>query len=72
MPTFTRDANCALWRKSTRSGGAQQCVELARLPAGAAVRDSKHPDSALLFNPCTFDTFVTAIKGGTLDDTTVG
>ncbi|MGI8336878.1 DUF397 domain-containing protein [Actinomadura scrupuli] len=37
------------WRKSSRSGGGgtggQECVELAALPGGIGIRDSKHPDA---------------------------
>ena len=44
------------WRKSSRSGGGAQCVELANLPVGAAVRDSKSPDSGhLVLAPAAFD-----------------
>jgi len=34
-----------LWRKSSRSvsGTSGECVELAALPTGIGVRDSKHP-----------------------------
>jgi hypothetical protein len=34
------------WRKSSSSGTATDeiCVEVARLPEGIAVRDSKHPE----------------------------
>ncbi len=33
------------WRKSSRStqGTSEQCVELARLPSGIGLRDSKAP-----------------------------
>ncbi|EWC58952.1 hypothetical protein UO65_5748 [Actinokineospora spheciospongiae] len=45
------------WRKSSRSSaGGAQCVELANLPVGAAVRDSKSPDSGhLVLAPTAFD-----------------
>jgi len=45
------------WRKSSRSGGGgAQCVEVANLPVGAAVRDSKSPDSGhLVLAPAAFD-----------------
>jgi Domain of unknown function (DUF397) len=37
-----------VWRKSTRSGGAGDCVEVAQLPTSIAVRDSKDPDGPVL------------------------
>ncbi|GAA2575270.1 MULTISPECIES: DUF397 domain-containing protein [Streptomyces] len=36
----------AHWRRSSYSGGANDCVEIADLGAYAAVRDSKAPDLA--------------------------
>ncbi|WP_026126995.1 DUF397 domain-containing protein [Nocardiopsis xinjiangensis] len=36
------------FRKSTRSAQNQDCIEVAELPCGAAIRDSKHPDSGHL------------------------
>jgi hypothetical protein len=42
------------FRKSSYSGGqTQDCVEVADLPRGAAVRDSKHPDAGHLPFPST-------------------
>lgn len=39
----------AVWRKSSRSGSGDQCVEVAALSAGRlAVRDSKDPHGAVL------------------------
>jgi hypothetical protein len=32
------------WRKSSHSGDQGECVEIAALPGGIAVRDSKNPD----------------------------
>lgn len=32
------------WRTSSYSGGNGDCVEVAALPTGRAVRDSKHRD----------------------------
>ncbi|HWR49077.1 MAG TPA: DUF397 domain-containing protein [Pseudonocardiaceae bacterium] len=46
------DLSRAVWRKSSRSpanGGTYECVEVAALGDGRiAVRDSKHPDGAVL------------------------
>ncbi|WP_444962840.1 DUF397 domain-containing protein [Nocardiopsis sp. M1B1] len=41
------------FRKSSYSGHAQNCVEIADLPCGAAIRDSKHPDAGHLPFPAT-------------------
>ena len=38
------------WRKSSHSGGSQNtdCVEVARVPGGVGIRDSKNPDGGAL------------------------
>ncbi|WP_083932596.1 DUF397 domain-containing protein [Nocardiopsis halophila] len=36
------------FRKSSYSGNAEACVEVATAPATTAVRDSKHPDQGHL------------------------
>jgi hypothetical protein len=36
--------NVSTWRKSTLSGADANCVEIARAPEAAAIRDSKNPD----------------------------
>ena len=43
------------WRKSSHSGGANDatCVELAKLPAGIGIRDSKDPAGPFLVIPPT-------------------
>ena len=57
------------WRKSSRSNGAQACVEVTgSLPEAAAVRDSKNPAGpALVFAPAAFTAFVNTVKTGRLD-----
>jgi hypothetical protein len=36
------------WRKSSRSTGGQDCIEVAQAEASCLVRDSKNPDGARL------------------------
>ncbi|PWI11273.1 DUF397 domain-containing protein [Streptomyces sp. NWU339] len=43
-PPRAEDLHKARWRKSSYSGGANDCVEIADLGAYAAVRDSKDLD----------------------------
>lgn len=58
----------AAWRKSSYSGGGQQCVELADLGAVTAVRDSKDPDGPVLqFPRAHMAAFITAVKKGRFD-----
>jgi hypothetical protein len=56
----------AIWRKSARSGGMTNCVEVAGgLPLIVAVRDSKAPAGlALTFGFGAWDTFTARVKGG--------
>ena len=43
------DPNGATWRKSSFSNGTGgNCVEVADLRSGQAVRDSKHPEGPIL------------------------
>ncbi|KAA2253330.1 DUF397 domain-containing protein [Solihabitans fulvus] len=62
IPDLTR----AAWRKSSHSGGnGGECVELARTPTVAAVRDSKNPAGAVLvFEDGGLGEFLTAVKRG--------
>lgn len=56
----------ATWRKSSYSGGAQDCVEIAdNLPGTVGVRDSKHTGGpALLFTPGAWRAFTAGVKKG--------
>jgi hypothetical protein len=38
----------AMWRKSSYSGAGNDCVEIALVETGAAVRDSKNPNGSRL------------------------
>jgi hypothetical protein len=60
------DLSGAIWRKSVRSGGATNCVEVAGgLPLIVAVRDSKDPaGSVVTFDFGAWDTFTARVKSG--------
>lgn len=51
------------WRKSSYSGGGNDCVEVAWPAARAAVRDSKNPEGGQLsFTESSWATFLAAIR----------
>lgn len=53
------------WRKSSYSGGDNNCVEVGATAAGIAVRDSKNPDSdALAFAAGTWRAFTVDLCSG--------
>lgn len=59
------DLSRAQWKKSTRSSGNGQCVEVADLDAAVALRDSKDPTGpALLFDRAGWTSFLAGAKGG--------
>lgn len=64
------DLSAAIWRKSLRSGGATNCVEVAGgLPLNVAVRDSKDPAGpTLTFAFGTWDTFTARVKNGSYNN----
>jgi hypothetical protein len=52
------------WRKSSRSNGSGQCVEVGHAPGAVAVRDTKDRDSAVLrFTPEAWRVFAAKVKG---------
>lgn len=63
------------WRKSSRSGDSgdsgDNCVEAASVQGRIAVRDSKHPDDAVLtFHRAAWRALTAGLKGGHLTPTT--
>jgi hypothetical protein len=64
----TTDLSSATWRKSSRSNGQGNCVEVADLDGGhRAVRDSKNPTGpALIITPTQWTTFTAALRTGDL------
>jgi hypothetical protein len=63
------DLESATWRKAARSNTqGNQCVEVAMLKQGIAVRDSKDPDGPkLMFTSGEWDAFLDGVKGGEFD-----
>jgi Domain of unknown function (DUF397) len=62
--------NDAVWRKGSRSNGngGNNCVEVAFLDTGVAVRDSKNRSGpALVFTPAEWTAFVDSAKDGEFD-----
>ena len=62
------DLSGAEFRKSSLSGGNNNCVEVAmNLPGLVAVRDSKDPSGpALTFSPAAWSDFLAGIRSGDL------
>lgn len=62
------DLSGASWRKSSRSGAGNDCVELVVAGIGAAVRDSKSPEAGhICLETTQWDAFLGVVKGGRLD-----
>lgn len=62
------DLSRASWRKSSYSGGGNQCVEIGKAPAAVGVRDTKDRSyGTLVVTPQRFADFLTAIKDGKFD-----
>ncbi|WP_018800275.1 DUF397 domain-containing protein [Salinispora arenicola] len=56
------------WRKSTRSGSADNCVEIAVADDGVVgVRDSKNPNAILEFAPTEWAAFTGGVRDGEFD-----
>ncbi|HEY0452626.1 DUF397 domain-containing protein [Actinophytocola sp.] len=63
------DLTGAIWRKSSRSGAGNDCVELVVARIGAAVRDSKNPEAGhIAFDGTGWNAFMGVMKEGRLDN----
>lgn len=57
-----------MWRKSSYSQGCSNCVEVAPLADGVAVRDSKDQDGPVLqFTPSEWGAFIAGVRDGEFD-----
>ncbi|MDA3625854.1 DUF397 domain-containing protein [Saccharopolyspora oryzae] len=59
----------ATWRKSRHSGAVGNCVELAPVDGGVAVRNSRFPEGpALVYSRDELAAFLHGAKDGEFDD----
>jgi hypothetical protein len=67
--TVSHDLTGAAWRKSSRSGGSGQCVEVAtNLEGIVAVRHSKRPDAeVIVYTAAEWQAFIGGAKDGEFD-----
>ncbi|NEB89028.1 DUF397 domain-containing protein [Streptomyces anulatus] len=62
------EAEGVQWVKARSSQGDGNCVELAKLDSGVAIRNSRFPSSgALLYTPEEVRRFIAAAKSGEFD-----
>ncbi|MFB4305755.1 DUF397 domain-containing protein [Actinomadura sp. GTD37] len=58
----------AQWRRSTRCGASNGCVEVARLDGGTiSVRDTEDTGAALVFGPAEWRRFTERARDGRYD-----
>jgi hypothetical protein len=69
MTSMTDPTPFTNWRKSRRSGGGDNCVEVAFAADGTVgIRHSKHPDRAVLaFTPSEWAAFTGGVRDGEFD-----
>ena len=66
-----RDLSDVRWKKSSRSGAYNNCVEVADLGHSHTVRDSKNPSGTTLrLTTAAWSAFTTGIRIGEFDNPT--
>ncbi len=61
------DLTGAVWKRSSRSSGGNNCVEVAFVSGIVAIRDSKNPTGpALVFTTPEYGAFVGGVADGEL------
>lgn len=64
---YQDDSATREWRKSSYSGGGNDCVEVAFIGDTPAVRDSKNPDGGMvLFEAAQWQQLLAAVRAGRL------
>ncbi len=61
-----RDLSDLRWKKSSRSGAGNNCVEVATLNDGRAVRDSNNP-TGLRLTAAQWTAFTAGVRAGEFD-----
>ena len=62
------DLSNAKWRVAKASGGNGTCVEVARVPAATAIRDTKNREYGyIVADTPTFEAFLADLKAGKYD-----
>lgn len=57
-----------MWRRSSYSGDGNNCVEVASVPVGVGVRDSKDPGAGVvLVTPAQWRMLSARVRAGDLD-----
>ncbi len=70
---MSRNVPHGTWRKSSRSALSQDCVELSRIGARVAMRDSKSPDhGVIVLSDSAWRTFLQAVRAGEFDAINTG
>lgn len=68
MTETDADLSRAVWRKSSRSGSGNQCVEVARVGTVRAIRNSRRPnEGTLIVDVGTFKGLIGQTKDGAYD-----